>query len=73
MKTVTIHRCPVCETIKGKTDQLVADLKGEPDLRVNVVDGDRGEFSVDVDGRRIEGSEPADLATAIRGAHATAP
>lgn len=72
MKTVTIHRCPVCDTIKGKTDRLVADLKDDPDLRVNVVDGSRGEFTVEVDGRRIDGNETADLAAEIRGSHAPA-
>jgi len=55
MKTVTIHRCPTCHTIGGHTDRLLASLKDDPDLKVDVVDGAKGEFSVEVDGRRIRG------------------
>ncbi len=68
MKTVTIHRCPTCSTIKGKTDQLVSDLKNDPEVQVNVVDGSKGEFSVEVDGMPME--ESPDMASAIRSAPA---
>ncbi len=68
MRTVTIHRCPSCDSIINKTDQLVADLKKAPDLEVNVVDGDKGEFSVEVDGRRLNENElESGLVDRIRG------
>ncbi|MFO0954216.1 MAG: hypothetical protein U0835_24275 [Isosphaeraceae bacterium] len=76
MRNVTIHRCPVCDTIKGQSDRLVAELENDPDVTVRVVDGQRGEFSVDVDGQRIEGKsgdtlrDPSELAAEIRGSHA---
>lgn len=76
MKNVTIHRCPVCDTIKDQANHLVADLKKDKDLNVKVVDGAKGEFTIDVDGRRIEGKSgdsarsTAELVSEIRGAGA---
>jgi len=76
MKNVTIHRCPVCDNIKAQTDQLVANLKSDQSLNVNVVDGARGEFTIEVDGNRIDGKsgdslrDASELASEIRGAGA---
>lgn len=73
MKNVTIHRCPTCDSIKAQTDQLVADLKKDQNLNVSVVDGATGEFSIEVDGKRIDGKSGdstrgiAELASEIRG------
>lgn len=73
MKNVTIHRCPVCDTIKDRTNQLVAELKKDQNLNVTVVDGTKGEFSIEVDGRRIDGNSgdsarnTAELASEILG------
>lgn len=61
MKTVTIRRCPTCSSIGSHTDQLVADLRKDPDVRVNVVDGHKGEFAVDVDGRRVDATDGESL------------
>jgi|GEM_PF-2264321 len=78
MKNVTIHRCPVCDTIKGRAAQLASELQNDPDAKVNVVDGSKGEFSIEVDGQRIDGKsgdslkEASDLAAEIRQAK-TAP
>jgi hypothetical protein len=78
MRNVTIHRCPVCGTIKGRSDELVAELRNDPDVKVNVVDGGKGEFTVEVDGQRIDGKsgdslrDTSELAAEIRGAHAPA-
>ena len=78
MKNVTIHRCPVCDTIKDHTNQLVAELKKDQNLNVTVIDGSKGEFSIDVDGRRIDGKSgdsartTSELASEIRGAGAAA-
>jgi enoyl-CoA hydratase/carnithine racemase len=73
MKNVTIRRCPTCSNIGSHTDQLAADLRNDPNVKVNVVDGAKGEFSVEVDGRKINGMsgeslrDASDLATEIRG------
>ena len=78
MRNVTIHRCPSCDTIKGRSDELVAELRNDPDVKVEVVDGNKGEFSVEVDGKRIDGTSgdslkrASELAAEIRGAHAPA-
>jgi len=53
MKRVTIHRCPVCSSIGAHTDQLVAELRKDPDVRVTIEQGEKGEFTVEVDGRLI--------------------
>ena len=78
MRNVTIHRCPVCDKIKGRTDDLVAEMRNDRELKVRVVDGAKGEFSVDVNGQRIDGKsgdsvrDASELASEIRGAHAPA-
>jgi hypothetical protein len=33
---------------------LEASLRSDPELNVTVVDGNKGEFTVDVDGRKID-------------------
>lgn len=53
MKQVTIRRCPTCSAIGGHTDQVKAVFANDPDVRVNVVDGKKGEFNVEVDGKRV--------------------
>ncbi len=78
MKTVTIRRCPSCSTIKSHTDQLQAALKNNPDMNVKVVDGGKGEFRIDVDGRSIDGVTGENLRSAdeiaaeVRGEQAAA-
>jgi hypothetical protein len=78
MRNVAIHRCPACDKIKGRTDDLVAEMRNDPDVKVSVVDGAKGEFSVEVDGQQIDGKsgyalrEASELAAEIRGAHAPA-
>jgi hypothetical protein len=73
VRTVTIQRCPTCPNIGSHTEQLVDELRKDPDLQVDIVDGSQGEFSVEVDGREINARtgeslrEPADLAAEIRG------
>lgn len=77
MKNVTIRRCPTCQNIGSHTDQLAAELRNDTNTRVNVVDGSKGEFTVEVDGRRINGSngdslrDTSDLANEIRGMSAS--
>jgi hypothetical protein len=61
MKSVTIRRCPSCSSIGSHTDQLTADLRKDPSVRVNVVDGNKGEFAVDVDGRRVTATDGESL------------
>ncbi|QJW98729.1 hypothetical protein [Frigoriglobus tundricola] len=74
MRTVTIRRCPVCQTIGSHTDQLVTELRADPNLNVKVVDGSKGEFTVEVDGQRLNTKtgealrDASDLATEIHGA-----
>ena len=53
MKTVTIRRCPVCSSIRSHTDAVVAELRRDSNLNVQVVDGSKGEFSVELDGRPV--------------------
>ncbi len=53
MKNVTIRRCPTCQNIGSHTDQLAADLRNDPNVKVNVVDGAKGEFEVEVNGRSV--------------------
>ncbi len=73
MKTVTIRRCPTCSTIGTHTDQLANSLKGDPNVKVNVVDGTQGEFSVEVDGKAVNAKngeslrDASDLAAELRG------
>ncbi len=73
MKSVTIRRCASCQNIGTHTDQLADDLRNDPDTSVKVVDGNKGEFTVEVDGRRVNGMQgdslrdPSELANEIRG------
>jgi hypothetical protein len=53
MREVVISRCPVCPNIKAHTDQVVAELRNDPDLRIDVVDGTTGEFTVRADGQTV--------------------
>src|SRR5438552_2155192 len=53
MKQVTIRRCPVCPSIGSHASAVVAELKRDPDLNVKVVDGAKGAFTVEVDGRTV--------------------
>ncbi|HEY1187371.1 MAG TPA: hypothetical protein VGE74_06915 [Gemmata sp.] len=78
MKNVTIRRCPVCQNIGNHTDQVAAQLRNDPNTKVSVVDGNKGEFTVEVDGRRINGTngdslrDVSELANEIRGNAASA-
>ncbi|MBN9520459.1 hypothetical protein J0H58_18340 [bacterium] len=78
MKTVTIRRCPTCSTIGTHTDQLANSLRGDPNVKVNVVDGAKGEFSVEVDGKAVNAKngeslrDASDLAAELRGAEVAA-
>ncbi|VTR95341.1 unnamed protein product [Gemmata massiliana] len=63
MKNVTIRRCPTCPNIGSHTDQLTSALRNDPNLNVRVVDGNKGEFNVEVDGRSINGTSGASLRT----------
>ena len=53
MKQVAIRRCPVCHNIGGLTNEVVAALKSDTDLNVRIVDGAKGEFTVQVDGQTV--------------------
>ncbi|MBM3980422.1 MAG: hypothetical protein FJ304_09065 [Planctomycetes bacterium] len=64
MKQVTIRRCPSCENIRGLTSAVQTTLKGEAGAQVNVVDGAKGEFVVEVDGKRVSGLTGEMLPTA---------
>jgi len=72
MKTVTIRRCATCDMTKEQVDRLVADLGGGGGVEVKVVDGTKGQFAVDVDGRPVDGKnggavrDASDLAAEIR-------
>ena len=73
MRNVTIRRCPTCQNIGSHTNELANELRNDPNLRVNVVDGRKGEFSVEVDGRSINAMDgeslrdASDVALEIRG------
>lgn len=70
MKQVTIHRCPVCPNIGGLTDSAVAELENEKDVQVQVVDGAKGEFTVEVDGRKVVAPKGEMLPTVDEVVHA---
>jgi hypothetical protein len=53
MKQVTIRRCPVCSNIRSETDAIVAQLRNDRNVKVQVVDGNKGEFTVEVDGQPV--------------------
>lgn len=74
MKNITVHRCVTCQNIDSHTDQLAADLRNDPSVKVNVVDGAKGEFTVEVGGRTINAKDgeslrsPSEVSAEIRGA-----
>ncbi len=53
MKQVIIRRCPVCPNIGRLSNEVATTLKSAKDLDVKVVDGAKGEFTVEVDGREV--------------------
>jgi hypothetical protein len=53
MKQVVIRRCPDCPNIGSLTGSVVAALENEKDVGVHVEDGAKGEFTVEVDGRKV--------------------
>jgi hypothetical protein len=53
MPQVTVRRCPVCPTIRVHTDEVVTALNQEPGMKVKVDNGDKGEFSVSVNGQIV--------------------
>lgn len=61
MSTVIIRRCPVCQTIGNEAEQVEAGLKNESGSRVEVIDGQRGEFTVLVDGKVVSRMEDEEL------------
>src|SRR5262249_26068638 len=72
MKQVTIRRCPVCHNIGNLTSSVTAALKNDQDTNVKVVDGAKGEFTVEVDGRPISKKPGETLPTVhevIEGVH----
>lgn len=64
MKQVTIRRCPTCSTIGSLTNSVSAALKNDKDVKVQVVDGAKGEFTVEVDDRKVAGPTGDMLPTA---------
>ena len=74
MRKVIIRRCPVCLSIRKHTGQLVSELRDDTDTSVDVVDGNKGEFMVEANGRKINGKmgdvlrNSTELASEIRGA-----
>lgn len=79
MRDVTIRRCPECQNIGGHANQLASELKTDPNVRVKIEDGNKGEFTAQVDGRRIDGKQgdslrdPREMAAEIRGTRPTTP
>ena len=73
MKNVTIRRCPSCASIGSYADQLVSALRTDPDVDVRVIDGAKGELSVQVDGRNVRVQsgdsfrDSLDVAAEVRG------
>lgn len=53
MTNITIHRCPVCSQIGNLSRMVEMELKRQPDVHVEVVDGMKGEFRVDADDTNI--------------------
>jgi hypothetical protein len=54
MKQVTIRRCPVCQNIGNLANSVAATLRNDKDTEVQVVDGAKGEFTVEVDGQEVQ-------------------
>jgi hypothetical protein len=55
MQRITIHRCPEYWPIKNRADELANELRKQPNVNVQIVDGAKGEFTVDMDGQKILG------------------
>ena len=53
MKQVTIHRCPECTTLQRRAEELATELRRQPDINVQIVDGAKGEFAVEVEGQKV--------------------
>jgi hypothetical protein len=53
MKQVTIHRCSECTTLHRKAEELATELRRQPDIQVEIVDGAKGEFNIEVEGQRV--------------------
>ena len=63
MSQVTIRRCPVCSTIGERADAVLSALNKEPGVNAKIVDGAKGEFSVEVNGHRVAGKTGETLPT----------
>ena len=70
MKQVTIRRCSMCSNIGSLTNSVSAALKNDKDMKVQVVDGAKGEFTVEVDGRKVSGPTGDMLPTVDEVVHA---
>ena len=55
MSQVTIRRCPVCSTIGERADAVQAALNKEPGVNAKIVDGAKGEFTVEMHGHQVAG------------------
>jgi hypothetical protein len=53
MEQIIIRECPVCGTIRERAARVAEELRKEPGYHVELIDGDRGEFSVTIDGREV--------------------
>jgi hypothetical protein len=53
MSQVIIRRCPVCPTIGARTDEVAAVLQKEPGVTVTVENGQKGQFTVEVNGQIV--------------------
>jgi hypothetical protein len=64
MRKIIIRRCPVCEQIGDRADELTAALRAEQDVDILVEDGEKGEFNIEADGRRIDTRRGGELRSA---------
>ncbi len=46
MSNIIIKRCPVCESIGSRAQEIAAALKSHLGMNVHIKDGANGEFSV---------------------------
>jgi hypothetical protein len=51
---VEIRHCPLDRLFRAHAAALVSALRAEPHVEVAVVGGDRGEFTVSVDGQEVD-------------------
>jgi hypothetical protein len=47
---IVIKRCPVCPTIRARTQEAMAVLRAELSVQAHIQDGATGEFTVLADG-----------------------